>query len=288
VSPPASDKVAPIWYHNWGRDNFFQDDNDRHGKIPRPSKANIKHPDSANSSPGPETLFHKQKSRAPSVASAFGSADSGLSHPPRANTRAKKIIGLSFSQLSEKAHDDEEYGPSSFSSFPKVEEWMAELANLSCEEDDDWARTLGGHASQSTSAIPQTHNICQSPSLGSSPNHSDDPPLMMKGACQPLKPITEIPRSGLFSNHVTTHPYEPNNGIESGSDDYVDESAIDDKDDSIWEDEIEESGKSSVDDKYFQRVDSKVNLTSRRSFITLMKAQSDDRARTLGDHASQL
>lgn len=92
-----------------------------------------------------------------------------------------------------------------------------------------------------------------------------------------------------FSNHVTMYrPDEPDNAIESDSDDYIDESAIDDEDDSSeWEDSIEDSGKSSVDDKYFQRVDSKVNLTSRRSLITLMIAQSDDRARNLGGHASQ-
>lgn len=111
------------------------------------------------------------------------------------------------------------------------------------------------------------------------------------------KPLSALP-SGLkkqhkqasFSNHVITHSMEPDNAIESDSDDadYIDESAIDDDDDSSdWEDSIEDSGKSSVDDKYFQRVDSKVNLTSRRSLITLMLAQSDDRARTLGGHASQ-
>ncbi|KAK2926695.1 Protein of unknown function DUF3295 [Fusarium oxysporum f. sp. vasinfectum] len=51
-------------------------------------------------------------------------------------------------------------------------------------------------------------------------------------------------------------------------------------------DSMEESGKSSMDDKFLQRVDSKPNLTSRRSLITLMLAQND-RARTLGNHASQ-
>lgn len=92
-----------------------------------------------------------------------------------------------------------------------------------------------------------------------------------------------------FSNHVVTHTMEPDNAIESDSDvDYIDESAIDDDDDSSdWEDSVEDSGKSSVDEKYFQRVDSKANLTSRRSLITLMLAQSDDRARNLGNQASQ-
>ncbi|GAB0134440.1 hypothetical protein EsDP_00002813 [Epichloe bromicola] len=68
---------------------------------------------------------------------------------------------------------------------------------------------------------------------------------------------------------------------------YLDESAIDDDDDSSeWEDSIEDSGKSSVDDKFFQRVESKANLTSRPSLITLMLAQNE-RAKTLGSHASQ-
>jgi hypothetical protein len=111
------------------------------------------------------------------------------------------------------------------------------------------------------------------------------------------KPLSALPaglkkqhKQASFSNHVITHSMEPDNAIESDSDDadYIDESAIDDDDDSSdWEDSIEDSGKSSVDDKYFQRVDSKVNLTSRRSLITLMLAQTDDRARTLGGHASQ-
>ncbi|GKU22610.1 hypothetical protein FLAG1_11035 [Fusarium langsethiae] len=75
--------------------------------------------------------------------------------------------------------------------------------------------------------------------------------------------------------------------VDSDSDDYIDESAIDDDDDSSdWEDATEESGKSNVDDMFFQRVNSKPNLTSRRSLITLMFAQNDS-ARNLGGHASQ-
>ncbi|KAH0420296.1 DUF1752 domain containing protein [Colletotrichum camelliae] len=54
--------------------------------------------------------------------------------------------------------------------------------------------------------------------------------------------------------------------------DYVEESAIDDEDDSSdWEDEACERLQPSMDEKItFQRVDSKVDLTSRRSLITLM------------------
>lgn len=90
-----------------------------------------------------------------------------------------------------------------------------------------------------------------------------------------------------FANHVTTINDET--AIDSDTD--IDESAIDDDEDSSdWEDSVEDSGKSSMDDKFFQRVDSKANLTSRRSLITLMLAHNErqaERARALGNHASQ-
>lgn len=91
-----------------------------------------------------------------------------------------------------------------------------------------------------------------------------------------------------FSNNVSTRTIEADSAAVESDEDYVDESAIDDDDDdsSDWEDSNEESGKSSMDDKFFQRVDSKANLSSRRSLITLMLAQSD-RAQNLGNHASQ-
>jgi hypothetical protein len=89
-----------------------------------------------------------------------------------------------------------------------------------------------------------------------------------------------------FSNNVMTRTIESEAAVDSDTD-YVDESAIDDDDDSSdWEDSVEDSGKSSMDDKFFQRIDSKANLKSRPSLITLMLAQSD-RARNLSNHASQ-
>jgi hypothetical protein len=91
-----------------------------------------------------------------------------------------------------------------------------------------------------------------------------------------------------FSNNVMTRTIDDEAAVDSDTDDYIDESAIDDDDDSAdWEDDnSDDSGKSSMDDKFFQRADSKPNLTSRRSLITLMLAQND-RARNLGNHASQ-
>ncbi|CAF3556738.1 unnamed protein product [Fusarium graminearum] len=75
--------------------------------------------------------------------------------------------------------------------------------------------------------------------------------------------------------------------VDSDSDYYIDESAIDDDGDSSdWEDSMEESDKSRMDDRFFQRVDYKPNFTSRRSLISLMLAEGG-RTRNLGDRASQ-
>jgi hypothetical protein len=88
-------------------------------------------------------------------------------------------------------------------------------------------------------------------------------------------------------NDATTRTTDSETAVDSDTDEYIDENAIDDDDDSSdWEDSMEESGKSSMDDKFFQRVDSKSNLSSRRSLITLMLAQNDP-ARNRGNRASQ-
>ncbi|VTT78627.1 unnamed protein product [Fusarium fujikuroi] len=99
--------------------------------------------------------------------------------------------------------------------------------------------------------------------------------------------ISTHKRQAAFGNNVMTRTIDDEAAVDSDTDDYIDESAIDDDDDSSdWEDATEESGKSSMDNKFFQRVDSKLNLASRQSLITLMLSQNDC-ARTLGNHASQ-
>ncbi|KAI9926834.1 hypothetical protein ASPWEDRAFT_32670 [Aspergillus wentii DTO 134E9] len=58
------------------------------------------------------------------------------------------------------------------------------------------------------------------------------------------------------------------------TEDEVSESAIDDDEDSDWEDSVTESGRSSVEENaMFQRVDSRPNLVSRRSMLTMMMHQ---------------
>ncbi|KAF4334156.1 hypothetical protein FBEOM_12015 [Fusarium beomiforme] len=64
---------------------------------------------------------------------------------------------------------------------------------------NDRARNLGNHASKSTSAIPRSR-MANGPSLGASPNDSDEAPLVMKGMRGPgHKPIHEVPRSNAQS-----------------------------------------------------------------------------------------
>lgn len=106
---------------------------------------------------------------------------------------------------------------------------------------------------------------------------------------QPGSLLSAQKKQASFSNQVTLRTV-PNSAVsdDQSETDYVDESAIDDDDDSSdWEDSGEDSGKSSIDEKtFFQRVDSKANLTSRRSLITLMLEQND-RSKMLGNAASQ-
>jgi hypothetical protein len=91
-----------------------------------------------------------------------------------------------------------------------------------------------------------------------------------------------------FSAQVQMRNIPPQVVLDEDSD-YVDESAIDDDDDSSdWEDSNEEgSGRSSLEEKnLFQRVDSKVNLASRRSLITLGLEKSEHEKK-FGNVASQ-
>jgi hypothetical protein len=92
-----------------------------------------------------------------------------------------------------------------------------------------------------------------------------------------------------FSNRVNIRTIDNEAAVADDSEtDYVDGSAIDDDDNSSdWEDSIEDSNKSSINEKtYFKRVDSKANLTSRPSLITLMLAQNNGTSR-LTNAASQ-
>lgn len=95
------------------------------------------------------------------------------------------------------------------------------------------------------------------------PPRKQQPNFMMRNTSIPstIKPIREA-------------MLDDEDAIET-DDEEISESAIEeDEGDSDWEDSITESGRSSVDEKVlFQRVDSRSNLVSRRSLLTMMMHQ---------------
>ncbi|PNP55191.1 hypothetical protein FNYG_15552 [Fusarium nygamai] len=145
-----------------------------------------------------------------------------------------------------------------------------------------------GEQDQSLSTSRPTISIIKKPVYQIGGSSEEDGSL--KSAVASLRPsslLSAHENQASFSNIVMTRTIDDEAAVDSDTDDCIDESAIDDDDDtSDWEDSMEESGNSSMDDRFFQRVDSKPNLTSRRSLITLMLAQNV-RARNLGNHASK-
>ncbi|KAI0169018.1 DUF1752-domain-containing protein [Hypoxylon sp. FL1284] len=123
--------------------------------------------------------------------------------------------------------------------------------------------------------------------VGVGSSGEDESPCLRSAmhSSRPSSLLTAQKKQTSFSNQVTTRTIQ---SPSDQSDSYMDESAIDDDDeDSEWEDSIEESGKSSVDDAVtFKRVPSKANLTSQRSLISLMFAGQEERAKGLSNYAS--
>lgn len=125
--------------------------------------------------------------------------------------------------------------------------------------------------------------------LGGSSGSTEERSPSLKSALHSGKPSSLLgthKKQTSFSNQVTMRTISTPSD-QSGSD--LDESAIDDDDeDSEWEDSIEESGKSSVDEPVtFKRVPSRPNLTSQTSLISLMLAGQEERAKGLSNYASQ-
>jgi hypothetical protein len=106
------------------------------------------------------------------------------------------------------------------------------------------------------------------------------------------RPLSTTKKQTSFKEEVATQtikeePQPFDDDVFETDEDEIDESAIDDDDDSSdWEDSVEDSGNPSIDEKtFFQRVDSRPNLTSRRSLITTMLHQND-RANALATAAA--
>lgn len=107
------------------------------------------------------------------------------------------------------------------------------------------------------------------------------------------RPLSHSKKQTSFKEEVATRTIkeEPvyDDDVFETDEDEIDESAIEDDDDSSdWEDSVEESGNASIDERtFFQRVDSRPNLTSRRSLITTMLHQNDRANALLATAASR-
>lgn len=151
--------------------------------------------------------------------------------------------------------------------------------------------TLGTHTASEQGRSFETRKPLQSSTvkkdstsvLGGSLEEEGSMKMPLRSAT--VSGLTKQYKQASIGSHVTIYdPNEHGKAIESSSDDYIDESAItDESDSSDWDDFIEDSSKSCVDEnylqQYLQRGDSKVGLLSCQSLITLMIAQSDDQAR---------
>jgi hypothetical protein len=129
---------------------------------------------------------------------------------------------------------------------------------------------------------------------GSSNEDESSLPPRMSANSALTESISQAPRKQTsFKEEVATRTIQEESPFdddvfETDEEDDIDESAIDDNDDSSdWEDSVEDGGEVSIDEKtFFQRVDSRPNLVSRRSLITTMIHQTD-RANALASQASR-
>ncbi|KAG2417464.1 hypothetical protein HFD88_008683 [Aspergillus terreus] len=140
--------------------------------------------------------------------------------------------------------------------------------------------TLGGSSGdddessfEDRMAMQGPHRSSLSDELGKPANQTPKKTATFKEQPGEIKPIRE--RNDNDEDAIETE-------------DEVSESAIEDDEDSDWEDSVTESGRSSVEEReMFQRVDSKPNLVSRRSLLTMMMHQPTKMGATRSSPALQ-
>ncbi|KAB8235130.1 hypothetical protein ETB97_002645 [Aspergillus alliaceus] len=129
--------------------------------------------------------------------------------------------------------------------------------------------TLGGSSGDDDESSFEERMVLRGPHRSSL---SDELSRSATGESIPKKKVTSFKEQDDTIKPVKERPVNDEDAIET-EDDEVDESAIEDED-SDWEDSITESGRSSPEEReMFQRVDSKPNLVSRRSMLTMMMHQ---------------
>ncbi|KAE8354521.1 hypothetical protein BDV28DRAFT_147062 [Aspergillus coremiiformis] len=134
--------------------------------------------------------------------------------------------------------------------------------------------TLGGSSGDDDESSFEDRMVLRGPNRSSLGPHrsslSDE--LSRSATGEPKKKVTSFKeQDGTIKPVKERFGGNTEDAIES--EDEVDESAIEDED-SDWEDSVTESGRSSPDEReMFQRVDSRPNLVSRRSMLTMMMHQ---------------
>lgn len=176
--------------------------------------------------------------------------------------------------------------PKSSPAAKKVEPKKRATFTLGASSEESYSDDGQSVEAQRTLAPPVVHKPKMFQIGGSS---EEDNSLKSALASPRNGKLTAQKKSTSFANNLTTTiPSTSSSAIvEEDEDISYDESAIESDDDDEWEDSNEDSHANSVDDKtFFQRVDSKANLTSRRSLITLALEQNNRRG-NLGGIASQ-
>ncbi|KAM0362850.1 hypothetical protein ACHAO7_011078 [Fusarium culmorum] len=190
---------------------------------------------------------------------------------PQNHSRTTVVRGFSPSQII--------YGAQSSDVIPKLKSSPAAKV-VQSKKSACFARSCSCSSSeqdQSLSVNKPIISIIKKPVFQIGDSSEQDGSLKNAMASSRPSSLLSARKKQAYTRNNVMNPSTDNMAVvDSDSDDYIDESAIDDDDDSSdWEDSMEESGKSSMDDSFFQRVDSKPNMTSRRSLITLMLAQND-------------
>ena len=124
---------------------------------------------------------------------------------------------------------------------------------------------FGGSSGADGKLLPQTQDALTDP------------------ARKPLKKQTSFKEDPITPQIVKEQAFDDD--VLETDEDVIDESAIDDDDTSEREDSVEDSEIAGIDEKTFQRVDPRPNLTSRRSLIATMLHQNG-RANTLASAAA--
>lgn len=175
--------------------------------------------------------------------------------------------------------------PKSSPAAKKVEPKKRATFTLGASSEESYSDDGQSVEAQRTLAPPVVHK----PKMFQIGGSSEEDNSLKSALASPRNGKLSSQKSTSFANNLTTTiPSASSSAIvEEDEDISYDESAIESDDDDEWEDSNEDSRANSVDDKtFFQRVDSKANLTSRRSLITLALEQNSRRG-NLGGVASQ-